>query len=340
MPRIRFLQNTKALSAILMPACLIMVLLLTVVKPSHNLSHPPLEAVNTSEYSNEALSPAVIPSNLDTDEVKLGRELFHDPRLSEDNSISCSSCHDLRSAGADKGAISRGIFHQEGTRNSPTVFNSGMNYRQFWDGRAAALEDQVDGPIQSKVEMGTTWSEVLRKLKQDPHYQREFRQVFPGGIEASSVREALAEFERSLVTIDCKFDRYLKGETNLLTNKELAGYRLFNTLGCVSCHQGKNIGGGLMEPFGIMKNRDIQDNNDFTDLWPDREVRNTLYKVPSLRNVGSTAPYFHDGSAKTLPEAVRIMSEAQLYRDLTDSEIDQITSFLNTLTGRYEGRSL
>ena len=291
--------------------------------------------------SGEPIQPLALPANLDAAKVRLGRELFHEPRLSVDSSVSCASCHDLRTGGIDRRTVSEGIYHRHGTRNAPSVFNVGLNYRQFWDGRAASLEAQVDGPLQDQNEMGSTWRDALAKLRQDAHYTSEFHACYPEGIEPETVRDAIATFERSLVTPDSRFDRFLRGEKTAISATELTGYRLFKSLGCVSCHQGRNVGGGMMQPFGALQSPDMRGTGSGANETVAREnPQETLYKVPSLRNVARTAPYFHDGSIDSLPRAVRIMSDAQLCRHLSDEEVRQIVAFLQTLTGTYEGRPL
>ena len=299
------------------------------------------DAAPATPLAGEPIQPLVMPANLDPAKARLGRELFHEPRLSVDNTISCASCHDLRTNGTDRRAVSEGISHRHGTRNAPTVFNVGMNYRQFWDGRAASLEAQVDGPLQAQDEMGSTWQDTLAKLRQDAHYTSEFHACYPQGIEPETVRDAIATFERSLVTSDSRFDRFLRGEKTAISATELTGYRLFKSLGCVSCHQGRNVGGGMMQPFGALQSPDMRNAGGGTNETTARETpTETLYKVPSLRNVARTAPYFHDGSINSLPQAVRIMSDAQLCRHLSDEEVRQVVAFLQTLTGTYEGRPL
>jgi cytochrome c peroxidase len=291
--------------------------------------------VQPASVGREPIQPLTAPTNLDKRKVQLGRALFHDTRLSVNNTVSCASCHNLQTGGVDRGPVSIGIFGRRGDRNAPTVFNSGLNHRQFWDGRAATLEEQVNGPLQAHAEMGSTWQSVVAKLSQDTHYAAEFARLYPENISPKTVCDALATFERSLVTPDSRFDRYLKGETNVLTATELAGYRLFKSLGCISCHQGRNIGGGMKQPFGVLQSPVIHDEK----TEPDGESQ-SLYKVPSLRNVARTAPYFHNGSADTLSEAVSIMSDAQLCRSLSEEEIRQIVAFLESLTGTYEGKPL
>lgn len=227
----------------------------------------------------------------------------------------------------------------------PTVFNSGFNFRQFWDGRAASLEDQIDGPVQHPKEMGSTWPKVVENLKSDSEYLIDFKDIYYEGVTPATVKDAIATFERSLYTPNSKFDRYLRGEKNALDGDEVAGYKLFKELGCVTCHQGANVGGNMYEKIGLVENYfEHRGNIEQVDLGrynitKDEEHRYE-FRVPSLRNVALTAPYFHDASAADLAQAVAAMAKYQLGVDLKKNEIARIVKFLNTLTGEYEGRLL
>lgn len=193
----------------------------------------------------EPIQPIRRPA-LDSAVVRLGRDLFHDGRLSRDNSVSCASCHDLGRGGADGLPHSVGIGRAVGNINAPTVLNSSLNFRQFWDGRAASLEEQVNGPIAAKPEMGSSWDEILAKLRRDPELTRRFRRHYPDGIDEPNVRDAIATFERSLVT-PSRFDRYLLGEHDAISANEREGYEIFKNYGCASCHQGANVGGNMYQ---------------------------------------------------------------------------------------------
>lgn len=293
----------------------------------------------------EPLSPLPEIKAADPRIVELGRQLFTSTLLSEDKTISCASCHHLSLNGADTKPLSNGVRDLPGTVNSPTVFNAVFNFRQFWDGRASSLEEQIDGPLQNPNEMGSTWSQVLQRLNADDHFRSQFLNVFNESATAQNVKKAIADFERSLVTPNSKMDRYLKGDLNALSRDEKKGYETFKTLGCVSCHQGANVGGNMYQVFGVMgdffRDRGSSTKADLgrfnvTGKSTDRHV----FKVPSLRNVAVTPPYFHDGSVQTLEEAVRIMGKYQIGRDLTAKEIESLVLFLKTLTGSYNGRSL
>jgi cytochrome c peroxidase len=270
--------------------------------------------------------------------VALGRKLFLDRRLSADDTLSCASCHDFARGGADGRVASLGIHGQVGGVNAPTVMNSGLNFLQFWDGRAPSLEDQVNGPLNNPSEMGSSWPQALSKLAADRAYPAEFSTLFADGVSAENVRRAIASFERTLVAVDSPFDRWLRGETNALKAEEQSGYALFKGVGCIACHQGRNVGGNMFQRFGV-----------FGDYFADRghvtkadygrynvtgnEADRFVFRVPSLRYVGQTAPYFHDGSAATLPQAVQVMAKYQLGRTLTEDQVASIVAFLKSLAG-------
>lgn len=286
---------------------------------------------------DEPLLPIQVPRDLNAQKVALGRTLFHDPRLSRDNSISCASCHDLSRGGIDHRSRSLGVGSREGSINAPTVFNAALNFRQFWDGRSPSLADQVAGPIHNPVEMASSWAEVLPKLRADAQLEAQFVALYKAPPSAAAVQDAIAEFERSLVT-PAPMDRWLLGEAGALNARELAGYRLFKRHGCVACHQGANVGGNLFQRFGVMQDY-FADKQKISpaDLGrfnvTGREEDRHVFKVPSLRNVALTAPYFHDASAATLDEAVAQMGRYQLGVELPPEDVKAIVLFLHTLTG-------
>ncbi len=295
--------------------------------------------------ADEPIKPIPVSSKLDSRTVALGERLFHDKRLSKDNSISCASCHDLTQGGMDRRLRSVGIGGVIGSTNTPTVFNSGLNFRQFWDGRANSLEEQVNGPIHDGNEMDSSWAEVIAKLSKDADVVAQFNKIYSTGLQAGNVRDAIATFERSLLTPNSRFDKYLRGDKAALSADELKGYQLFKSYGCVSCHQGVNVGGNMFQTFGVMddyfgKRRKIT----MADLGRYNVTKNEndkhVFKVPGLRNVVLTAPYFHDGSAKNLNEAVDVMFRYQLGRMATPQDKELIIKFLGTLTGEYRGQSL
>ncbi|MDD5056887.1 MAG: cytochrome-c peroxidase [Sideroxydans sp.] len=276
--------------------------------------------------------------------VALGDKLFHEPRLSHDNSIACASCHDLAKGGTDQSRFSTGIKGALGDVNAPTVFNSGLSIAQFWDGRAKTLEEQAAGPVHNPIEMGSNWKEVIGKLLADKDYPALFELAYHDGITPANIADAIATFERTLLTPNSRFDRYLRGEKKALNDDELEGYRRFVNLGCASCHQGVGIGGNMFQRFGVMgdyfegRQPGKADLGRFnvTGLEEDMHV----FKVPSLRNVALTSPYFHDGSAKTLSEAVRVMGKYQLGKELSKKEVNLIVAFLHTLNGEWQGKVL
>jgi cytochrome c peroxidase len=305
------------------------------VQSPSDLMTPAVVMIN----GDEPIQPIPLEIKEDPRKVSLGRKLFHDRRLSRDDTISCASCHDLAKGGTDQLPRSKGIGGAYGDVNSPTVFNTALNFRQFWDGRARTLEDQIDGPIYHPKEMGSTWPDIIIKLRQDPAYVKAFHDLYEEGIVIRSIKDAIATFERSLLTPNSRFDRFLRGDRQALTAKEIAGYQLFKEYGCVSCHQGANVGGNMFQRLGVLDDY-FRDRGTVQDEDPARhrtghEQHDHTFKVPSLRNVALTPPYFHDGSAQTLESAVRVMAKYQVGRSIPSDKVDQIVAFLRTLTGDY-----
>jgi cytochrome c peroxidase len=302
------------------------------------------EPVSGVDISRDPILPLSPVTGLSSDKVRLGKKLFHDPQLSHDNSISCASCHNFSKGGTDRLRFSVGINGTIGNINAPTVFNSSLNIAQFWDGRTKTLKEQVIEPIRNPAEMGSSLEEVAEKLSKDSEYKQVFQQVYIDGITPLNVADAIANYEKSLVTPNARFDRYLRGDNNAISNDELRGFREFIDHGCASCHQGEGIGGNLFQRFGVMgdyfKDRPFskadQGRFNVTGLEDDRHV----FKVPGLRNVAVTPPYFHDGSVQTLEKAVRVMGYYQLGMDMSEEDIRLIVVFLHTLTGEWEGRVL
>jgi len=298
-----------------------------------------------AEVDFASVSPLPLTVELDSATLALGARLFHDPRLSADDTVSCSTCHNLATGGVDNRVRSVGVKNGVGAINAPTVFNSGLNFVQFWDGRAPTLEAQVDGPVTHPLEMASTWPLVLEKLQRDPLYSAEFAKQYPDGITPSNIKNAIAIFERSLITPNSRFDRYLRGESSALTDLEKKGYSLFKSYGCASCHQGINLGGNMFEKMGLMGDY-FADRGNLTDADKGRfnithSVDNLYeFRVPTLRNVALTAPYFHDGNAKTLKEAIEVMAKYQLGRSMPPDDVQTIEAFLRSLTGEYQGKAL
>ena len=292
-------------------------------------------------HAAEPIKPIPLAADVDPAKAALGRSLFHDARLSRDGTIACASCHDLSSGGDDGRVVSVGIEGKKGFINSPTVFNVGLNFKQFWDGRAGTLEQQVDDPVQSPREMGSLWPDVVAKLYQDAEYPKRFKALYPDGISRNSIRNALAEFMRSLVTPNSRFDRWLGGDESALSAEEKHGYRLFKHYGCVSCHQGANVGGNMFQVFGVL-NEYFKRRGNITDADLGRfnvtgnPADRHAFKVPSLRMAALTAPYLHDGSAATLRDAVDAMFTFQLGREAPDADKDAIVAFIETLAGEHK----
>ncbi|NVO07702.1 MAG: cytochrome-c peroxidase [Rhodoferax sp.] len=309
-------------------------------------SFPQNRAYATSPGAGEALLPLPPAPPLPADKVALGKRLFFEPRLSHDDSLACAGCHDFARGGADRLPAAVGVGGKQGNVNTPTVFNAGLGFVQFWDGRAASLEEQAAGPVHNPLEMASNWPEVIAKLSRDADYQRAFQQLYQG-ISGEAIVDAIATYERTLLTPNSRFDRFLRGDKAALDALEQDGYRRFLDYGCASCHQGALLGGNMYQRFGVMgdyfsqlpANRAIaadQGRFNVTGREEDRHV----FKVPGLRNVAVTAPYFHNGSAATLEEAVVTMGRYQLGRDLSGADILAICAFLRTLTGEWEGKPL
>jgi cytochrome c peroxidase len=293
------------------------------------------------EVRNEAIKPLPLTQELNYPMVELGDRLFHDVRLSQDNTLSCASCHQLSSGGTDHLSRSIGVGGARGGIKAPTVYNSGFNFAQFWDGRAESLQQQVPGPVHNQVEMASNWTEVINKLSQDPEVVLAFERVFPEGISAQAIVEAIAEFERSLVTANSPFDRWLRGDDQALGALELRGFHLFKSYGCISCHQGVNVGGNLYAYMGAMGDYFADRGKKLTQAdfgrfnVTNRQNDKHFFKVPSLRLAAINPPYFHDGSVQTLEEAVRVMGKYQLGREIPDHDIEAIVAFLQALVGEH-----
>lgn len=279
--------------------------------------------------SAEPISPIPLTIETDKKKVALGEKLFFDTQLSINNTISCASCHDLQNGGDDGLKFSFGIKGQEGDINSPTVLNAVYNFRQFWNGSAKNLAHQAMGPIENPIEMGNTFKQLIKKLNKTP-YKKEFNHIYEDGITKENIADAIAEFEKTLITPDAPFDRYLRGDITAITQNQKDGYELFKSKGCIACHNGVNIGGNLYNKFGIMKNVESKrlGRYEVTKVEADKYY----FKVPSLRNLELTAPYLHDGRYTDLKEVVKFMARYQLGRIVTQEEVDKIVDFLHSLT--------
>ncbi len=279
--------------------------------------------------------PESIP--LDSRKVALGKRLFHDPILSGDGTIACADCHPLDRGGADGLPLSFGVEGRRGSFNTPTVLNAVFNFRQFWDGRARDLKEQAEGPITNPLEMDNSFEKLIPALKRSG-YRPIFERVYPKeGVTKETVLDAIAEFEKSLIT-PSPFDRYLRGEKGAMTRRQIEGYRLFRNKGCILCHHGVNLGGTLFSKFGIVGSANSRETGRYRVTEDPKDKY--YFKVPTLRNVALTAPYFHDGRTEDLKSAVALMARLQLGRLMTDEEIDKIVAFLNALTGTLPEGSL
>jgi cytochrome c peroxidase len=284
-----------------------------------------------------AIEPLPTPA-VAMNKVLLGRRLFHDTRLSGDGTLSCASCHSLDTGGAEHRATSQGINGQIGPINAPTVLNSGLNFVQFWDGRAESLQAQAAGPVANPGEMGANWERVVATLGANENDRAEFTAIYADGVTQANITDAIAEYERSLVT-PSRFDAFLHGDQSALTADEQRGWATFQEVGCTACHRGPNAGGGMYQRMGLVRNYFELRGTPLTEADNGRfnvthdEADRHRFKVPSLRNIELTAPYFHDGSQSELAGAVRIMGQVQLNRDLTDAQVSDIVAFLRSLTG-------
>ncbi len=286
-------------------------------------------------FAEESIQPIERPKHLDAAKVELGKQLFFDARLSLSGWISCNSCHNLSRGGTDNLVSSIGHGWAQGPINAPTVLNSGYNVAQFWDGRAADLKAQAGGPIANPGEMASTHELAVTVLQTIPGYVKQFEKVYgKGPVTIDHATDAIAEFERTLVTPDSRFDLWLKGDKRALTAQELAGYELFKVTGCIGCHNGPAVGGGTLQRMGSFN--PYKTNNPSLGVAgiSGQSSDRFRFKVPILRNIELTAPYFHDGAAKTLEEAVDTMVWVQLNRHFTTTGRDKVVAFLKTLTGK------
>jgi cytochrome c peroxidase len=332
--RVPFAQQDRHwISQLTIIACVGSLLSAAVISlPAQSIDSEPVTPVPPVE----ALAPA---------KVELGRRLFHDVRLSRGDNVSCAACHDLTRDGADGRARSTGADGLSLDFNTSTIFNAALSARLNWRGNFRTLEEQNEAVLLDPRLMNATWPKLLAKLHADSEYRAAFNALFGGEPEREHVLDALATFQRSLLTPDARFDRYLRGEHGAITPDEARGYQLFKGYGCVACHQGANFGGNLFQKFGVFHDPFAERGTAGTaDLGrytiTGREEDRNIFRVPSLRNVAVTAPYFHDGRAASLAEAVETMARSQLGRELPRRDVDLIVKFLRTLTGVYQGQSL
>jgi cytochrome c peroxidase len=291
--------------------------------------------VTSAAWSAEPVQPIKPAGVVNLAKAELGKRLFFDPRLSKSGFISCNSCHNLSMGGTDNLTTSIGHGWQEGPINSPTVLNASLNLAQFWDGRAADLKEQAAGPIANPGEMASTHALAVDVIASIPGYRREFALVYgaDAGVNIDEVTDAIAEFEKTLKTPNSRFDQWLLGDADAISERELAGYQLFKASGCVACHSGEGLGGSSFQRFGIIEPYKTDNPAEGRYALTGKDADRFSFKVPTLRNVELTYPYFHDGQAATLEEAVDVMGRLQLGRTFSEMENAQIVAFLKTLTG-------
>ncbi|TCL74842.1 cytochrome c peroxidase [Rhizobium sp. BK251] len=301
---------------------------------------------SSSDSQFEPITPLADPPPLDPAKVALGERLFSDPILSSKNELACSSCHDLNAGGTVSLKRTIGYNGKMHRFNAPTIFNVANNYRLGWRGNFTSLEEQNEAVLLDPNLMASEWKTLLPKLRDSKSYGPEFQRVYGREIDRQSLLDALTTFQRSLVTPNARFDQFLRGDRNAITADEARGYALFKSYGCISCHQGSNVGGNIFQKFGIfaeaMPVNSDAGNDGNLGRWTitGRDTDRGVFRVPSLRNVEVTAPYFHDGRVGTLPEAVKIMARSQLGLTVDDRDVASIVAFLKTLTGEYKGRPL
>ena len=299
------------------------------------------------DRANEPVRPIDQELEYDAAKAALGYALFHDTRLSVDNTVSCASCHALETAGVDNHQYSHGVNDQLGGVNAPTVYNAVYNFVQFWDGRAATLAAQAAGPPLNPVEMASeSFEQIISKLNADKKFAKAFKAVYPDGITEANLTDAIEQFERTLVTPNSAFDKWLRGDDAAITAEQLEGYELFKKYDCATCHAGPNLGGLSYELMGLRRHyfaeRGLEmtheDNGRFKETGLERDRHR--FKVPGLRNVEHTWPYYHDGTRETLEEAVKDMGIYQSGVELSDAQVASIVSFLKSLTGEYKGQPI
>lgn len=311
--------------------------------------------INVSAF--EALpktAPAPADNPVTKEKVELGKILFFDPRLSRTGTISCNSCHNVMAGGDDSRAVSVGIEGKRGGRSSPTVWNSAFHSVQFWDGRAKTLEEQAKGPIENMDEMGATHHLVVDRISKIPKYRDLFKKAFgkDDSVNIENVAKAIATYERTLITPNSPFDRFMKGDKKALTADQKAGMEKFQAIGCVTCHSGANfsgpalpVGTGFFMKFPTYPVPDLEKKYKLTgdkgrfDVTKADSDKN-MWRVPTLRNVALTAPYFHNGRVTTLEEAVKVMGKAQLNKDLSDEDVKHLVAFLTSLTGEFPAQTM
>jgi len=285
----------------------------------------------TTYLYSEPITPIPLHvSDVNPQKVRLGKQLFHDTILSKNNTIACTNCHILNDGGDDNLKVSFGINGQKGVINSPTVYNVRYNFVQFWNGRAKDLQDQASFPIQNPVEMGNTFANLIKTLNKT-HYKKEFDKIYKNGITKENITDAISEYEKTLITPNAPFDRYLRGDKTAISKKAKTGYNLFKSKGCIACHNGRNIGGNSYNKFGFVRESTSKNLGRY-EVTKD-PLDKYFFKVPSLRNVVRTAPYLHDGRYNNLKDVVKFMLKYQLGKTASEAEIADIIEFLKSLSG-------
>jgi len=310
-------------------------------------------------YAFEALpEKAPVPKDnpMTPEKITLGQQLFFDPRLSSDGTVSCNSCHNVMGSGTDNRPVSAGVAGQNGGRSAPTVWNAAFLTAQFWDGRAATLEDQAKGPILNPIEMGMPHKELaVKRIESIPGYASQFKKVFGGDtpVTYDNIAKAIATYERTLITPNSPFDRYLKGDKKALSKTAAKGMKLVESIGCTTCHSGANFAGptdlptgqGFFQKFPVYPGSQYDAKYNLTkdpgrfEVTKDNADKN-VWRVPTWRNISLTAPYFHNGSVETLDEAVKVMAKTQLNKELKNDEVTAIVAFLNSLTGEFPKQAM
>jgi len=278
----------------------------------------------------EPITPLPKEVKVNEQKVQLGKELFFDTALSLNNTISCATCHDLDKGGDDGLDFSVGIDGKKGDINAPTVYNSVYNFRQFWNGRAKDLAEQAKGPIENPIEMGNSFDTLIPELKKT-HYKQKFENIYENGITEDNIVDAIAEYEKTLITPNSPFDRYLMGEKNAITQDQKEGYEIFKDKGCIACHHGINVGGNLYNKFGVMEAAKSKRKGRYEVTKKEEDIY--YFKVPSLRNINKTSPYLHDGRYTDLSDVVKFMARFQLGRTITEEEVAKVVKFLESLDG-------
>lgn len=309
------------------------------------LISPAAVAGQHSAGPDEPITPIPLSVDLPADRVALGQRLFNDPKLAGKSHLACADCHILEAGGDDGRQIADGPGSGKMSLNTPTLFNVAYNGRIGWFGSHTSLQAQASTDLAKRTHDSQPWPAIISYLRGNDKYRREFDTIYSDGITEDNVLDALITFERSLITPNAPFDRWLRGDETALDPLALEGYQRFQDLGCISCHQGVNIGGNLFQRIGI-----------FGDFFADKETLTPadqgrfsltarerdrhVFRVPSLRNVAVTAPYFHDGRTESLREAIELVGRYQLNRELSDSDLDRLQAFLKSLTGNYQGQPL